>query len=137
MRRWARAAIGFNLGLLLAELGGVGPALAHPHIWVTMRMDILSDAAGAFTGIQHRWTFDQAYSAFKTLNLDSKHDGKPDPDKLAAMARTDLESLVEFNFFTAVKANGAKVAFAPPMNPELTFADGRLTLTFILPTKAP
>ena len=120
---------------LLVSLVTVTPALAHPHIWVRQRAEVISDADGKFTGIRHLWTFDEAYSAFQTLNLDSKRDGKPDPDKLAELARTNLESLVEFGYFTAVKANGVKVEFALPVEPELTLDEGRLTLRFVLPAK--
>jgi ABC-type uncharacterized transport system substrate-binding protein len=120
---------------LLAGLATMTPALAHPHIWVRHRTEVISDADGKLTGIRHLWTFDEAYTAFQTLNLDSKRDGKPDPDKLAELARTNLESLVEFGYFTAAKANGAKVEFAPPVEPALTLDEGRLTLRFILPTK--
>jgi ABC-type uncharacterized transport system substrate-binding protein len=50
---------------------------------------------------------------------------------------TNLESLVDFGYFTSAKANGTKVDFASPVDPELISAEGRLTLNFVLPTKAP
>ena len=65
------------------------------------------------------------------MGLDNDDDGKPDPDK------TDVESLDEFGYFTAVKVNGAKVAFGPPQEYDLGFSDGRLTLHFLLPLAMP
>ena len=102
-----------------------------------MRAEVISDAEGRFLGVRNMWTFDEAYSAFQSLNSNSKHDGKPDPDKLAELARTNLESLVDFGCLTATKANGAKVEFASPTDPELISSEGRLTLSFVLPTKVP
>lgn len=121
------------IGLLL----GVAPACAHPHVWVVARSEIVFDAGRKLAGIRQTWTFDEAYSAYMTINLDSKHDGVPDPDKLAELAKTNLTSIAEFGFFTQAKANGREVVFGPPEAPVQTFANRRLTLSFLLPLKTP
>jgi ABC-type uncharacterized transport system substrate-binding protein len=118
-------------------LTGAAPALAHPHVWVTAKSELVFDAGRKLAGIRQTWTFDEAYSAYMTINLDSKHDGVPDPDKLADLARTNLTSIAEFGFFTQAKANGKEVAFGPPEAPVQTFANRRLTLQFLLPLKTP
>ena len=41
----------------------LGAALAHPHVYVTMKSDIVYDAEGRMTGIRHHWTFDDMFSA--------------------------------------------------------------------------
>ncbi|SEP39487.1 Protein of unknown function [Methylobacterium sp. UNC300MFChir4.1] len=89
------------------------------------------------SAIRQTWTFDPEYSAFAVLRLDSHRDHKPDADRLAELARTNLASLAEWNWFTSPKVNGAKAVFAPPVEPNQTYADGRLTLSFLLPLKAP
>ena len=121
----------------LALLLGVAPASAHPHVWVVAKSEIVFDAGKKLTGVRQTWTFDEAYSAYMTINLDSKHDGVPDPDKLADLAKTNLTSIAEFGFFTQAKANGKEVVFGPPEAPVQTFANRRLTLSFLLPLKAP
>jgi ABC-type uncharacterized transport system substrate-binding protein len=113
------------------------PALAHPHVWVVAKSEIVFDEARRFTGIRQSWTFDDAYSAFMTINLDANKDGVPDADKLAELAKTNLASLAEFEFFTHAKANGKPVAFGLPEEPRQTFSEGRLHLEFMLPVKAP
>jgi ABC-type uncharacterized transport system substrate-binding protein len=121
------------LGLLLAAT----PALAHPHVWVTTKAELVFGTDGKVTGVNHRWTFDLAYSAVVTQGLDKNNDGKLTPDELQELAKVNTESLHEFDFFTVLKANGAKQAFNPPTSPEMTFENGAVTLSFHLPLKTP
>jgi ABC-type uncharacterized transport system substrate-binding protein len=90
----------------------------------------------ALTGFRHTWTFDPAYSTFAVAGLGSHGDGKPDPDKLADLAKTNVESLEEWGYFTAAKVNGAQAKFAPPTDYSQTYDDHRLTLRFSLPLRA-
>ena len=102
------------------------------------RSEIVFGADGRLSGFRHTWLFDPAYSAFPDHGpRQYDHDGKPDPDKLAELAKTNVNSLDEFGYFTAVKVNGAKVAFGPPQEYDLGFSDGRLTLRFLLPLATP
>ena len=133
--RFRPVALGLVATIVL--LLGAAPACAHPHVWIVAKSEIVFDAARKFAGIRQTWTFDEAYSAFMTINLDSKRDGVPDPDKLAALATTNLTSIAESGFFTQAKANGREVVFGPPEAVLQTFAKGRLTLSFLLPLKAP
>jgi ABC-type uncharacterized transport system substrate-binding protein len=121
------------LGLLLTAT----PALAHPHVWVTTKAELVFAADGKVAAVRHRWTFDPAYSAVVTQGLDKNNDGKLTPDELQELAKVNTESLHEFDYFTVLKANGAKQAFASPTNAEMTFDNGAVTLSFHLPLKTP
>ena len=112
-------------------------ASAHPHVWVTVKAEILVDADRKLIGMLQTWTFDQEYSAFATLNLDSAHDGTPDAGKLAELARTQLGNLAEYHYFTKAKVNGSTATFGKPRDESLIFQDGRLTLRFLLPFAQP
>jgi ABC-type uncharacterized transport system substrate-binding protein len=129
----------FRLHVLLVVLcwfvGWSVPAAAHPHVWIVARSEIMFDAEGKLTGFRHTWTFDPAYSTFAVAGLDSHGDGKPDPDKLADLAKTNVESLEEWGYFTAAKVNGAQAKFAPPTDYSQTYDDHRLTLRFSLPLR--
>jgi ABC-type uncharacterized transport system substrate-binding protein len=122
--------------VVLGIAAGAGPALAHPHVWVRTRAEIVLDG-GRLAALRQSWTFDPDYSAFAVINLDSKRDGVPDPDRLAAMARERIEAMAETAFFTAVKLNGRPVAFGPASEPRAEYRDGRLTLHFTLTPQAP
>ncbi|MFC4173532.1 DUF1007 family protein [Microvirga sp. GCM10011540] len=125
------------LSSLLAGLVITAPAIAHPHVWVEASTQIVFDAAARVTGIRHTWIFDPAYSAYATMGFDMDRDGNADPDKLAELAESNLASLAETNYFTAVKVDGSPAALAPPEDYQASIASGRLILRFLLPLKTP
>jgi ABC-type uncharacterized transport system substrate-binding protein len=127
-----------RLGLTLAALVAAGtPALAHPHVWVTARAELLYAPDGKVTAVRHAWTFDKGYSAFITQGLDRNGDGKLTPDELQELAQENTSSLGDFDYFTVLKANGAKQDFDAPREPAMAYAGDEVTLSYVLPLKAP
>jgi len=127
-----------RLGLTLAALLAAGaPALAHPHVWVTARAELVYAPDGKVTAVRHAWTFDKGYSAFITQGLDRNGDGKLTPDELQELAQENTSSLGDFDYFTVLKANGAKQDFDPPREPAMAYAGDEVTLSYVLPLKAP
>jgi ABC-type uncharacterized transport system substrate-binding protein len=129
---------------VLAALASVviagGAASAHPHVWVTMKSELVYAPDGSVTGVRHAWTFDDMFSVFATQGVDSKKKGEFTREELAPLAEVNVSSLKEYDFFTHAKANGKKVEFNEPaagyyldFNPK----DTVLTLHFTLPLKAP
>jgi ABC-type uncharacterized transport system substrate-binding protein len=128
--------------LLIAALGGfvvVGsaPARAHPHVFVAAKAEVIFDGKGNVLGVNHVWTFDETYSAFATMGFPKRPDGSFEPAKLAELAKVNVESLVDFGYFTEAKSGGRKVAFAAPQNYRLEHGNGALTLFLTLPLAAP
>jgi len=122
---------------LLASLSTTGPASAHPHVWVAVRSEVVFSPDGKIAGIRHAWEFDEMYSAFAVQGLGK--DGKPPtPEELAPLAKTNVESLAEFDFFTYAKHGGAKVKFKEPVDVKLTSDEKKIvTLRFFLPLDTP
>lgn len=122
---------------LVALAGLAQPAQAHPHVWITAEAEIVYAADGKVSGVRHHWTFDAGYSAYLTQGLDKNGDGKLTPDELQDMAKENAELLVEFDYFTVLKVNGAKQAFEPPREYGMTFENGQARLWLVLPVKSP
>jgi len=122
---------------LVALAGLAQPAQAHPHVWITAKAEIVYAADGKVSGVRHHWTFDAGYSAYLTQGLDKNGDGKLTPDELQEVAKENAESLVDFDYFTVLKVNGAKQAFEPPREYGMTFENGQARLSLLLPVKSP
>lgn len=125
------------LAVTLASLVS-SAALAHPHVWITMKSEVLVGPDGAVTGIRHHWAFDDMFSAFALQGLASKVKGQFTREELAPLAKVNIESLKEYDYFTYASADGKKVALAPPTSDYwLDYTDSVLTLNFTLPVKTP
>jgi ABC-type uncharacterized transport system substrate-binding protein len=137
-RRMPRFAQPF-FALMLAGLAlwSAGPAMAHPHVQVVARAEIIYAPDGKVTAIRHTWAFDEAYSVYAVQGLDTNKDGIWSREELAELAKVNVESLSEFGFFTVAKANGKAQEFSAPVDYALAFDKKILTLTFTLPLKAP
>ncbi len=124
--------------LALLCLAPAAPALAHPHVFVAVESEVLFSPGGGITGVRHHWKFDDMYSAFVTANLGQ--DGKdPTPEQMLPIAKTNAESLKEFEFFTFGKLNGKTEKFLDATDYTMSYdgSDQTVTLHFTLPLEKP
>jgi ABC-type uncharacterized transport system substrate-binding protein len=113
------------------------PALAHPHVFVTMKSEIVYGADGTVAAVKHAWTFDDMFSTYAVQGLASKEKGVYTREELAPLAEVNVTSLKEYEYFTNGKASGQKIEFADPKDYWLEFKDSVLVLHFTLPVKTP
>jgi ABC-type uncharacterized transport system substrate-binding protein len=116
-------------------------AFAHPHVWVTMHTDLLYAADSSVTGVRQTWTFDDMFSAFATMGF-PKTGGTFARATLQPLAKVNVDSLKDFDYFTYAKVDGQRVkdAFNDPLPDYWLDYDAKttlLTLHFTLPFKAP
>lgn len=125
----------FVTAVFVAGLSGV--AAAHPHVWVSAREQVIFDAKGEIEAIRNAWTFDEMYSAFVTEGQ-GKEGQLLTKEDLAPLAKSNVESLAEFDFFTYAKAANQKVEFGTPIDYSLEQREDKLVvLRFTLPLKTP
>ncbi len=119
---------------------GIAPeAEAHPHVWATVRSEILFDGEGQITGVRHAWTFDEFYTAMAVQGLDKDGDGTFSAEELKPLVQVNIELLKEFDYFTFVHFDDdEKLPLKPPENYSLDYVGkGLLTLNFTLPLATP
>ena len=124
----------------LATLSIIAPAQAHPHVWVTMRTDLVYAPDGRITGIRHAWSFDDMFSTFAVQGLESKEKGKFTREELAPLAKVNVESLKDFDYFTFVHFEGEDdkmLPLKPPIDYWIDYDKNVLTLHFTLPLEKP
>jgi ABC-type uncharacterized transport system substrate-binding protein len=124
--------------IALTTLAFATPARAHPHVWVTMQSELIYAPDGTVTGVRHHWAFDDMFSAFATQGLESKEKDKFTREELSPLAKVNIESLKEYDYFTYATADGVKTEMIEPL-PDywLDYKDSILTLNFTLPFKTP
>jgi ABC-type uncharacterized transport system substrate-binding protein len=131
----------FSLAAILAALAmTIAAASAHPHVWVTIKSELVFAPDGSVTGVRHAWTFDDMFSVFATQGLEAKTKGEFTREELAPLAEVNVTSLKEYDYFTYAKANGKKLEFNDPAAGYYLDYDKKetvLTLHFLLPLKQP
>jgi ABC-type uncharacterized transport system substrate-binding protein len=130
-----------SVAVALAAVATVGTtAFAHPHVWVTVKSELVYAPDGSITGVRQAWTFDDMFSAFALQGVESKKKGEFTRGELAPIAEVNVTSLKEYEYFTYATANGKKLEFAdPPTGYYLDFDQKEtvLTLHFLLPLEQP
>jgi ABC-type uncharacterized transport system substrate-binding protein len=117
-------------------VGGAARASAHPHVWVAVETTVLYEK-GAFTGLRHRWIFDEFYTAMAIEGLDKNGDGKYDREELSELAKVNIEGLKEFGYFTFPQAAGQDLKTGEVRDYYLEHQDGILSLHFTVPFERP
>src|SRR5580698_56820 len=110
-RLWLRAPILLMRLAALVVASAVLPAglaRAHPHVWATIKTELLYAADGSVTGVRHAWTFDDMFSAFATMGIKAKTKGEFTREELQPLAKVNVDSLKGFAYFTYATMDGAK-----------------------------
>lgn len=115
---------------------GAVSALAHPHVWVSVKATVLYEN-GTMSGLQQAWTFDEAYTTMAIEGLDTNGDGNYDRKELEELAKVNIDGLKEFGYFTFAKLGDGDLTFNEPVDYWLEYAGGVLTLQFKLRLEKP
>jgi len=121
--------------LAFCAFGAARETRAHPHVWVTVKSEIIYDDKGMVTGIRHAWEFDDMYSTFALEGLPQKTKGVFTREELAPLAEVNITNLRDSDFFTYVKAGGKDIALNDASDYWLEYKNEVLTLYFTLPLK--
>ena len=135
MSRFFRRSVA-GAALLLGALVG-SAAEAHPHVFVDVRTEIVFDGEGRITALRHVWRFDDAFSAFASQGLDTNGDGILSVEELQPLAKVNIDSLKDYDYFTILRSAGKRTGFRIPTEYWLQSADGYLTLFYTLPLMQP
>ena len=131
-RRWAARAA-FLSGLIMS----VPPAMAHPHVWVEMRSDVVFNEQGQVTALNLMWTFDDSYAQVALDGLDTNGDGVYSPSELDPLTKENIASLKDYDFFTVLRYKGQKQALGEVKEFGQIWSNDKLQLHLQVPLKVP
>ncbi len=125
--------------IILIALLLLAPSLAraHPHVWVDSASEMVFDDKGRITAVRHHWLFDEEFSAYALQGIDTNRDGKFSVEELKPLAKENVESLKDFDYFTFLSVGDYQAGFAAPTDYYLELAGDRLLLHFTLPLAVP
>jgi ABC-type uncharacterized transport system substrate-binding protein len=129
MRRYAAL-----IGCLLA-----GPVLAHPHVWIDARVEVLLDEQNRATGVRISWTYDDLYSLYVVgdMGLDPDWDGVLTPEEEARLAGFDMNWDPGFPGDTYALLGESALDLSRPKDWTASYAGGRITSTHLRSFAAP
>lgn len=115
------------------------PALAHPHIWIDTKVEVILDEADRAVALRIDWTYDEFYSLslMADRGLDPELDGKLTPEEAAALQGFDMNWDAGFPGDTYALLGEAELALSRPEETGAAWDGLRLTSTHLRRFDAP
>lgn len=109
---WRAAAVATLLaGLLWLVLPGT--ALAHPHAWIDIDIELETDASDRVIALRQTWIIDPTYSRYLYEDAMEQFEGATPEEKLANLASEILDNLAEYDWYTELHADDRRVLGQP------------------------
>lgn len=115
------------------------PALAHPHIFIDARVQVVFDPQGRASGIAMEWVYDDLFSLLlaEEVQVDADADGvlTEDEQRILSDFVTDWPPVFDGDLF--VTQDGQPLRLAPPRDHVARMQRGRVIETHLRPFMAP
>lgn len=118
-------------------VSGSGTAMAHPHVWIEMRSDVVFNDDGKIQGVNIIWTFDDGYTQMALDGLDANGDGVYSQSEIEPLTKENMASLKDYEYFTVMRVNGAKQEIGEVAEYGQIWSNNKLELHFQVPLKTP
>jgi ABC-type uncharacterized transport system substrate-binding protein len=124
-----------NFAVTCMLLASAPTALAHPHVLIDFKVELLFDSQGRVERVRNLWQFDPAFSMFATLGL--ARDGALSDEALARLAKGYVDALKDYGFFNELTVGKQRATLGFPVSYSLGVQNGHLILIFDLPVNRP
>jgi len=106
--------------------------IAHPHIFIVQRLNIMFDDQG-LAGFGVEWHFDEMFSSMIAADYDQNQNSSLEPAEVAMLKEKAFSYIAEYDYFIFVKIDGQpfKVQFIKNFNAVLK--NGKLSYHFFVP----
>lgn len=117
----------------------LGPAGAHPHIFIDTAFALVFDADGVLSAVRIDWAYDEFYSLLmlEENELDADGDGVPEQDRLDAYAGQDVDWAAGFPGDFSVEKDGETVTLERPVQHAVRYSEGRIVTSHVRPLAEP
>jgi ABC-type uncharacterized transport system substrate-binding protein len=110
-----------------------GPALAHPHVWIDSRIEVILNDRNEATALRISWTYDDLYSLYIVgdMGLDPDWDGKLTAEEEAQLSGFDMEWIEGYAGDTFPLMQGAALPLSGPRDWTASYTGGKITSTHL------
>lgn len=128
----------WRMAFLLSCLAA-GPALAHPHVFIDTKIEVLLNDRNEATGLRITWTYDDLYSLYIVgdMGLDPDWDGKLTPEEVTRLSGFDMDWIEGFEGDTYALMADKPLALSGPRDWMAGYAEGKITSTHVRDFAAP
>jgi polyphosphate kinase len=119
--------------VVLLGCGLAGPVLAHPHVWIETKVEVILNERNEATGVRIGWTYDELYSLYITadLGLDPDGDEVLTEDEVARLSGFDMNWDAGFAGDTYALLGEAPLELSGPQEFSASYAGGKITSTHL------
>lgn len=107
-------------------------ALAHPHVFIVQRLDVVFDDKG-LTGFKVRWIFDEMFAGMIAEDFDKNRNGALESSEVEEVKQKAFSYIAEFDYFCFVKIDKKPFKVQYVKDFKATLKNGRLTYEFLVP----
>ncbi|MCC5857489.1 MAG: DUF1007 family protein [Ectothiorhodospiraceae bacterium] len=120
--------------LLLTPLA----ALAHPHAWIDLHVNLDLDAEQRITAVSQTWVFDPVYTLLLVEEFEQELADAGRQEQLDALGQRMLHSMAAYDYLTRIRHGGARVGTGTAENMHIRLNDDdQLEFRFSLPLSEP
>jgi len=116
-----------------------GPALAHPHVFIDTKIEVLLNDRNEATGLRISWTYDDLYSLYIVgdMGLDPDWDGKLTPEEVTRLSGFDMKWIEGFEGDTYALMADKPLELSGPRDWTASYDEGKITSTHVRDFAAP
>lgn len=115
------------------------PALAHPHVWIDTKVEVILNERNEATGVRIDWTYDELYSLYVIADrgLDPDGDEVLTEAEVAALAGFDMAWDEGFAGDTYAMLGDQPLELSGPQEYAAGYAEGKVTSSHLRVFAAP
>jgi ABC-type uncharacterized transport system substrate-binding protein len=109
------------------------PALAHPHVFIDTRIEVILNERNEAVSLRIGWTYDELYTLLflGDFGLDPDGDGLLTPEEEVRLPGFDMKWIEGFEGNTYVLMGDKPIAISGPRDWTASYADGKLSSTHV------